>query len=151
MKSGAAGILFRLSAEGATGVGTIILLAMLLTPLEGWGSGRGDIGDPCASVLDCQAQGRLYCDQDEHVCKQWPMPRESLPIPPGVPVQGCKTAADCAPGWECTGYMCIVNAHGCTADRDCSAHQVCVPDHPELGPHGICEPEDVAKKLPKER
>src|SRR5260370_41935968 len=94
----------------------------------------GDVGDACLSVFDCQAYGGLYCDKSEHVCKELERFR-SIPMNPETfQVRGCKNSTDCPLGWECTGYLCIVNARGCHSNADCLPHQVCVPDNPESGP-----------------
>jgi hypothetical protein len=131
--------------ERGTGIGVVVLVALLCLSRTGWSVGHGDVGDPCSSLFDCQAQGGLYCDQDEHICKQVETPRRTLPIPPGVPVETCKTATDCGPGWECTRGICGVDAHGCIVDGDCLAHQVCVPDNPQSR-HGSCMQEDRARE-----
>jgi hypothetical protein len=110
-------------------------------------AGSGNAGDACASNLNCQAQGGLYCDKDEHACKESPRFHNTLEDRPAFQARGCQKPADCSPGWECVGYLCIVNARGCHLDADCLPHQVCVPENPESPSHGACQPEDVAKKL----
>ena len=128
----------------------IIALSLALLQVGLSYAGTGNVGNTCASALDCQAQGGLYCDKDEHVCKESPRFHDTLENRPAFQARGCQKAADCSLGWECVGYLCIVNARGCRSNSDCLAHQICVPDHPESGPAsqlGACQPEDVAKKL----
>jgi hypothetical protein len=107
----------------------------------------GNVGDACAGDINCQAEGGEYCDKDERVCKESPRFQNVPGNPVTFQARGCQKAADCSPGWECVGYLCIVNARGCHSDVDCLPHQVCVPENPESPSHGACQPEDVAKKL----
>ena len=128
----------------------ILSLPLSRVSLTYAGAVNGNVGDACLNNLNCRAQGGLYCDKDEHVCKESPRFRETLENRPTFQARGCKALADCPPGWECVGYLCIVNARGCRSNSDCLSHQICVPDHPDSGPAsqlGACQPEDVAKKL----
>ncbi|RMG10901.1 MAG: hypothetical protein D6729_18845, partial [Deltaproteobacteria bacterium] len=68
-----------------------------------YGSGPGNVGDPCASVADCAGGERAQCVD-------------------GQCTRGCEQSGECPPGTACKGGRCVI---ACSSDAECRPGEVC--------------------------